>query len=110
MLSSNLITTQAKLLHFIQDNLSEAKNLSMRGLARLCGVDESSLREAAGLQSHKLGQKLTEHGIDTAGLVENGFDGKATWLVIEYFAYDSKAKAPGAKQIQLEETITAFFS
>jgi hypothetical protein len=93
------LKTQHDLLVFIKENLSTDKNLSIRGLSRLCGINPTSLIKGGGFNSEKLGQKLIEYGFEAAGLTENGFDAKACWLVIEYYAYESKAKAPGAKQI-----------
>jgi phage antirepressor YoqD-like protein len=97
---SNLqIKTQSDLLAFLKDNLSDGKNLSIRGLARLCDVDDKAILNGADFKSDKLGQTLIAHGFQAADLSKEGFDAKATWLVIEYFAYESKAKAEGAKQI-----------
>jgi hypothetical protein len=94
------VNNQNELLAFIKENLTNDKNLSIRGLARLCGLyDNKTLISGGDFKSEKLGQKLMEHGFTAEDLVKNGFDVKACWLVIEYFAYESKAKAPGAKQI-----------
>jgi hypothetical protein len=49
--------------------------------------------------SKKLGQTLTTHGFQAVELVENGFPTQAVWLTIEYFAFESKAAAPMAKQL-----------
>jgi hypothetical protein len=93
------VNNQSDLLVFIKENLTNDKNLSTRGLARLCGVQDTALIRGADFKSQKLGQKLIEHGFKAADLVKNGFDAKACWLVIEYYAYESKATALGAKQI-----------
>jgi phage antirepressor YoqD-like protein len=97
---SNLqIKTQSDLLAFLKDNLSDGQNLSIRGVAKLCGVQNTSLIRSSAFNSEKLGQILTDSGFEAVALEQNGFNAKATWLVIEYFAYESKAKAEGAKQI-----------
>lgn len=93
------INSQETLLSFIKENLSNEKNLSIRGLAALCSVGDHSLISGADFKSKKLSKILTEQGFQAADLVTGGFNAKASWLVIEYFAYDSKAKALGAKQI-----------
>jgi hypothetical protein len=98
-MSSLQISTQENLLTFLKDNLLNGKNLSIRGLATLCAVQHTTLIRDGAFNSGKLGQTLTEQGFEAGALSENGFDAKATWLVIEYFAYESKAKAPGAKQL-----------
>jgi hypothetical protein len=98
-MSDLTVNNQSDLLAFIKENLTNDKNLSIRGLARLCDIDDRSLIKGAEFVSQKLGQTLIEHGFTSAELLENGFDAKACWLVIEYYAYESKAKALGAKQI-----------
>jgi hypothetical protein len=92
------INTTRELLAYIKENLSNDKNLSIRGLERLCGIGRTALIKGGDFRSEKLGQTLIEHGFTAGDLVKNGFDAKACWLVIEYYAYESKAKAPGAKQ------------
>ena len=42
---------------------------------------------------------LTSQGFEAADLIKNGFCAKSFWLTLEYFAYESKAKASGAKQL-----------
>jgi hypothetical protein len=92
------INTTRELLAYIKENLSNDKNLSIRGLERLCGIGRTALIKGGDFRSEKLGQTLIEHGFTAGDLVKNGFDAKACWLVIEYYAYESKAKAPGAKR------------
>lgn len=74
-------------------------NLSIRGVARCCGVDDKAIINGADFKSNKLGQILTYQGFQAADLSEDGFPPQAVWLCIEYFAYDSKAKASMAKQL-----------
>jgi hypothetical protein len=94
------IQTTSSLLDYIKSNLlNNGQNLSIRGLARLCDIQHTSIIRDGAFNSEKLGQILTAEGFEAGALEENGFNAKATWLVIEYFAYESKAKAPGAKQI-----------
>ena len=94
-----MLSNQIELIAFIKANLIGETNLSIRGLATLCGVQDTSIIRGAAFNSKKLAEKLEPYGFEPTALVENGFDAKASWLVIEYFAYDSKAKADQAKQI-----------
>lgn len=87
------------LLEHIQANMLGNKNLSIRGLAEMLGVHHSSLFRGGDFKSSKLAEILTKQGFRAGDLIENGFNAQATWLVIEYFAYESKAKAEKAKQI-----------
>jgi hypothetical protein len=96
---SDRINSQADFIDFIRSNSVNGRNLSIRGLAELCGVAESSLREGARIESSKLAQKLTSSGFEGARIEETGFCAQSAWLVIEYFSYESKAKAPGAKRL-----------
>jgi len=86
------------LASFIRENL-EGQRLSIRGLAGLCGVDHKSIIKGGDFASKNLAEKLEAKGFEAADLVANGFGPVETWLVIEHFAYDSKAKAPFAKAI-----------
>jgi hypothetical protein len=81
------VNNQKELLAFIKENLTNDKNLSIRGLERLCGIANNALIKGVDFKSKKLGQKLIEHGFTAVDLVENGFDAKACWLVIEYYAH-----------------------
>lgn len=98
-LTLNNENQQQSLLEFIKSELTSSGNLSIRGLANLCGIDHTALIRGGDFKSEKLGQILTSNSFQAGDLVDNGFNAKASWLVIEYFAYDSKAEAPGAKQI-----------
>jgi hypothetical protein len=95
----NSIKSQSDFIRYIQGNSIRGRNLSIRGLAGLCGVAESSLREGAGLNSTKLAQKLAESGFEGARLIESGFCAQSAWIVIEYYGFESKAKAEGAKRL-----------
>jgi hypothetical protein len=92
-------STQSELLAYIKENLTEDKNLSIRGVAALCGVHHTAIIRGADLKSQKLAEKLTAYGFKGDALSENGFPAKAVWLVIEYFAYESKAQAENAKTL-----------
>jgi hypothetical protein len=74
-------------------------NLSIRGLSGMCGIQHTALVRGGDLRSAALAAKLAAHGFEGGDLVLNGFPPSATWLVIEYYAYESKAKAPYAKAI-----------
>lgn len=96
---SNIIRTQNDFLSFISDETTEGGNLSIRGVARCCSTAHTSIIRDGAFASGKLGQILMESGFDAGALAEDGFPPQAVWLCIEYFAYESKAKAPMAKQL-----------
>lgn len=99
MSNLNTIANQFDFLSFIRDEAMENGNLSIRGVARCCGVHHSSIIKGGGIVPQKLAQTLMAHGFQAGGLLEEGFNAQATWLTLEYFAYDSKAAAPMAKQL-----------
>lgn len=86
------------LAEFVKEFVSNG-NLSIRGLAAMCGVADTAIIRGADFKSDKLAERLTAHGFEGADLASNGFPPEAVWLVLEYFAYDSKAEAPYAKAI-----------
>ncbi|NEZ65277.1 hypothetical protein D0962_21305 [Leptolyngbyaceae cyanobacterium CCMR0082] len=86
------------LAKFMRENL-EGKNLSIAGVAALCSVADKSIINGGSFNSAALAEKLENKGFDAGSLVEEGFNSVATWLTIEYFAYESKAKAVFAKAI-----------
>ncbi len=86
------------LADFIRKNL-EGKNLSIRGLAALCGVGHTTIIRGGAFGSKRIAEKLEAKGFEAGALTEKGFNSVATWLTIEYFAYDSEAKAVFAKAI-----------
>ncbi|MGL5076329.1 MAG: hypothetical protein ACRDBG_10925 [Waterburya sp.] len=93
------IATQQSLSDIIQENLVNGR-LSIRAVARLLEVSSHQRIILDGtFASQKLGQILTEQGFQAGTLLENGFCAKSFWLTLEYFAYESKAKASGAKQL-----------
>lgn len=93
------ISTRESFLSFIADQKMSNGNLSIRGVARCCDVDHKAIITGGDFRSQKLGQTLTGQGFQAADLAANGFPPQAVWLCIEYFAYESKAKAPLAKQL-----------
>lgn len=58
----------------------------------MAGVADTSIIRGAAFKSQKLAETLAKHGYEAAALIEQGFDYQATWLVLEYFAYESKVK------------------
>jgi hypothetical protein len=95
----NIIKSEQDFLSFIRDQAMPNGNLSIRGVARCCSVHHNSIIDGGDFKSVKLAQTYTEHGLECGDLVENGFNPQAVWLAIEYFAYESKAAAPMAKQL-----------
>ncbi|MGL4880513.1 MAG: hypothetical protein ACRC8K_05550 [Waterburya sp.] len=93
------IATQQSLSDLIQENLVNGR-LSIRAVARLLEVSSHQKIILDGtFASQKLAQILTDAGFEAGTLLENGFCARSFWLTLEYFAYESKAKAPGAKQL-----------
>ncbi|MFG6105358.1 hypothetical protein U2F10_24095 [Leptothoe sp. EHU-05/26/07-4] len=86
------------LVEFIRENL-QGENLSIKGVAALCGVADTSIIRGAAFKSLALAGRLENKGFEAAALAEEGFNPVATWLTIDYFANESKAKAVYAKAI-----------
>lgn len=97
--SFGYIATPEALFNLIANEAMANGNLSIRGVARMADVNHKSIIDAGGFVSQKLAEALTKQGFEAGGLVENGFPPVAVILVLEYFAYESKAKAPGAKSL-----------
>lgn len=93
------INSQADFIQFIKDNSIGARSLSIRGLAGLCGVDDKAILNGADFKSQSLAKKLAESGFEGADFSTTGFCAQSAWIVIGYFAYESKAKAEGAKRL-----------
>lgn len=74
-------------------------NLSVRGVERCCGIANASLIDGVDIRVTKLSKNLADKGFQALDLIENGFPPQAVWLCIEYYAFESKAKAPMAKQL-----------
>ncbi|EKU99749.1 hypothetical protein Lepto7375DRAFT_1817 [Leptolyngbya sp. PCC 7375] len=90
--------SSGNLAQFMKENL-EKGNLSIVGVAALCGVSDTSIIRGSAFGSKRIAEKLESKGFEASALVEEGFNSVATWLTIEYFAYDSEAKAVFAKAI-----------
>ena len=93
------ISDSQSFINYIRDNKTKSGGLSIRGLAALCQVKNQSIIDNGQFKSVALGEKLTMAGFKAEHLVKDGFSAVACWLVIEYFAYDSKATALGAKKL-----------
>jgi hypothetical protein len=99
-MSNNIVIhNQSDFLVFIRDQAMPNGNLSIRGVARCCGVDHAALIRGGDFHSEKLGQTLVTNGFKAGDLCDEGFPAQAVWLCIEYYAFESRAKAPMAKQI-----------
>jgi hypothetical protein len=98
-ISTTYIASPEALLATMREFTQNDRNLSIRGVAKLCGVDDMSIIRSADFHSAKLGQKLMAAGFEASACADLGFPPQAVWLCIEYFAYESKAAAPGAKQL-----------
>jgi hypothetical protein len=79
---SNPINSQSDFIRYIQDNSIGGRNLSIRGLAGLCGVDDKAILNGADFKSQSLAQKLTASGFEGADFALTGFCAQSAWLVI----------------------------
>jgi hypothetical protein len=84
---------------YIRENSIGDRALSARGLSELCGIHHSAVIMGGDFKSAKLSQKLAGIGFESGYLLEHGFNADASWAVVEYYAYESQAKAPGAKKL-----------
>jgi hypothetical protein len=84
---------------YIRENSIGDRALSARGLSELCGIHHSAVIMGGDFKSAKLSQKLAGIGFEGGYLLEHGFNADASWAVVEYYAYESQAKAPGAKKL-----------
>lgn len=96
---SNIINNQSDFLAYIADEAMSNGNLSIRGVARCCGVADKSILNGGSFNSSQLAETLEAAGFEAGSLASDGFNPQAVWLTIEYFAYESKAKAVMAKQL-----------
>jgi hypothetical protein len=94
-----VIHNQSDFLAFIRDQAMPSGNLSIRGVARCCGVENTSIIRDGAFNSGRMGQTLVANGFEADALRDGGFPPQAVWLCIEYYAFESRAKAPMAKQI-----------
>lgn len=97
--SFGYISSPDALFNLIANEAMPNGNLSIRGVARMADVNDSAIIRGADFHSQKLAEILTGQGFTGADLTANGFPPVAVILVLEYFAYESKAKAPGAKSL-----------
>lgn len=95
--SFGYISSPEDLFKLIAGEAMENGNLSIRGVSRLADVQHTSLVRDGAFNSQSLAETLIQHGFDCGALMQDGFPPAAVILVLEYFAYESKAKAPGAK-------------
>lgn len=93
------IRTSADLLAYIKDEANSQGNLSIRGVAKLSGVDHKAVIDGGDFASLKIAQKLTEQGFEAGDLTANGFPPQAVMLTLEYFAYESKVQSEQARNL-----------
>ena len=65
----------------------------------MAGVDHKAIINGGEFGSANLAKKLTAQSFECGELTDNGFSPQAAILVLEYFAYESIATAPLAKQL-----------
>jgi len=97
-MSSITINTQSDLLKYLKSEAINRK-LRIRGLARLCGIADKSLINRGDFNNTKLAKVMRDAGFNAADIIKNGFSGEACWIIIDYYAYKSRASAEGAKKI-----------
>jgi hypothetical protein len=93
------ISSVEEFCQYICSNSIGDRALSIIGLARLCEVHDTAIIRGSDFHSQKLAQKLTGIGFSASDLVQHGFNASLAWAVVEYFAYESQAKAEGAKRL-----------
>ena len=64
-----ILSNEQDFLTFIKDQAMPNGNLSIRGVARCCGVRNESIIEGGDFKSRKLGQTLTGHGFQAGDFV-----------------------------------------
>ena len=75
--------------------------VSIRGAARICGVDDESIRKsitAADFLRTKLGRKLAQYGFKGDDFL-NGISDVALSLIIEYYAFEANRTTPEAQMM-----------
>ena len=97
--SFGYVATPEALLSLIKGEAMPNGNLSIRGVARMADVQHTSIIRDGAFNTQKLAEMLTQQGFDAVALLSDGFPPLAVILTLEYFAYESKAKAPGAKAL-----------
>lgn len=97
--SFGYVATPEALLSLIEGEAMPNGNLSIRGVARMADVQHTSIIRDGAFSTQKLTEMLTQQGFDAGALLSDGFPPLAVILTLEYFAYESKAKAPGAKAL-----------
>jgi hypothetical protein len=94
-----IISSKSDFLTYIRNQAMANGNLSTRGVERCCGIANASLIDGVDFRVAKLGKILTDKGFHALDLIDNGFPPQAVWLCIEYYAFESKAKAQMAKHL-----------
>lgn len=91
-MNSNLAAIEFQIASEVKVDPAGKATFSIRAVARLAGIDESSLREGfkgAGLKPTKLAEFLTQHGIEGAGLERfpvTGIPDTVVALIVGYYA------------------------
>jgi hypothetical protein len=93
------ISNLEEFCQYICDNSIGDRALSIKGLSKLCGVHDTAIIRGSEFSSQRIAQKLTETGLTAPALVKHGFTASSAWAVVEYFAWESQAKAEGAKRL-----------
>ena len=92
---------------YLKANIQNGTNLSVRGTAKMAGVDHAAMVRSFNLSGDKkpskLAKSLMEQGFDGGdfiGFSTNGIPPKAVILILEYYAYDAGARCKEqAKQL-----------
>lgn len=74
--------------------------VAIRALARMLGIDESSIRKAAGRETSKLARSLAVTGFTAAGLeewAEAGIPDAACAIIASYYAHDAQRTTEKAR-------------
>lgn len=97
---NNMSELTIQLSTIIAENSIEG-NLSVRGLAKIAGVDSQSiLRSSTQWGSKALAEYLAPRRlVDTSNVAKDGFNGQEVIWVLEYFAYVSTRPSKQSQQI-----------
>ena len=86
------VNTADQFKAFILEHLQGNKNLSIRGVAKMAGVDESAIRRSADFSESKLSKKLATQGFKSADFSESGIPSLAAMLILEYYSFEANRK------------------
>jgi hypothetical protein len=73
--------------------------ISIKGLAKMLGVADTSIIRGAAIQGKKLSETLARHGIDPSAFSREGIPDIAVALIASHFAYKANKKSKQAEAV-----------